>query len=195
MAITTEQIKELRDRTGISIMQCKKALEETSGVMEQAVVVLRKQGAKSAEKKSDRTLGAGTVASYIHAGGNVGSMVELSCETDFVSKNEDFQKLAYDIAMHVAALNPEYLKIEDVPEEAKTKVKEVFEKEVEGKPEEMKEKILSGKLDAYFKEKALLSQPFVKNPELTIHDLVQGAIQKFGEKTELTRFVRFSTSG
>jgi len=163
--------------------------------MEQAVVVLRKQGAKSAEKKSDRTLGAGTVASYIHAGGNVGSMVELSCETDFVSKNEDFQKLAYDIAMHVAALNPEYLKIEDVPEEAKTKVKEVFEKEVEGKPEEMKEKILSGKLDAYFKEKALLSQPFVKNPELTIHDLVQGAIQKFGEKTELTRFVRFSTSG
>ncbi len=190
--INIEQVKRLRDETGISVMQCQKALEETAGDFEKAVIVLRKKGAEVAAKKSDRNLGAGAVASYIHAGGNVGSMVELFCETDFVSGNEEFKKIAYDIAMHVAASNPEYLSVNDITENDKEKAKEVFLKEVEGKPEEMKEKILSGKLDAYFGERVLLNQPFIKNSEQTIKNLIDGATQKFGERVEIGRFVRFS---
>jgi elongation factor Ts len=190
--ISTEDIKKLRDASGISVMQCRKALEEAGGDYDKAVVILKKKGAEVAAKKSDRTLASGTVASYIHATGAVGSMVELFCETDFVSGNDEFKKLAYDIAMHVAALNPEFLKSDDITKEAKDMAKEVFAKEVEGKPEAMKEKILSGKLDAYFKERVLLEQPFIKNPEMTIKGLVDGAVQKFGERIELGRFVRFS---
>jgi len=191
MAITTEQVKELRDKTNISVMQCKKALEEAGGDMEKAIIILQKKGSEIAAKKGDRVLGAARIASYIHSSGLVGAMVEIACETDFVSKNEDFGKLAYDIAMHIAAQSPSYLKIEDITDAAKEKVKEVFLPEVEGKPEELKEKILKGKLDAYFKEKVLLEQEFIKNPDLTIAKLLEGAIQKFGEKTEIVRFVRF----
>jgi len=190
--ITTEQIKELRDATGISVMQCKKALEETGGDMEKALIALRKKGGDLAAKKADRTLGAGTVASYIHSNGTVGSMVILSCETDFVAKNQEFKALAYDIAMHVAALNPEYLKSEEIPEESKTKAMEVFASEVSGKPAAIKEKILQGKLAAYFGEKTLLEQQFIKNPELTVKGLVDSGVQKFGEKIEVTKFARFS---
>ncbi len=191
MAITTEQIKELRDMTGISVMQCKKALEEAGGDMEKAVIILRKQGAVAAAKKGDRTLGAGIIASYVHSNGKLGVMVELGCETDFVSGNPEFKTLAYDIAMHIAASNPEFLKKEEINEEVKQKATEVFAKEVEGKPEEMKAQILQGKLDAYFKDKVLLEQPFIKNPDVTVGELINGAVQKFGEKTEITRFVRF----
>ena len=172
-------------------MQCKKALEEAGGDMEKAIIILQKKGSEIAAKKGDRVLGAARIASYIHSSGLVGAMVEIACETDFVSKNEDFGKLAYDIAMHIAAQSPSYLKIEDITDAAKEKVKEVFLPEVEGKPEELKEKILKGKLDAYFKEKVLLEQEFIKNPDLTIAKLLEGAIQKFGEKTEIVRFVRF----
>jgi elongation factor Ts len=191
MTITTEQVKELRDKTSISVMQCKKALEEANGDMDKAMVILSKKGAELAAKKGDRTLGASIIASYIHASGTAGAMVELACETDFVSKNEDFKAMARDIAMHVTAQKPKFLKVEDISEEAILIAKEVFLPEVEGKPEDLKEKILKGKLDAYFKEQVLLEQEFIKNPELTISKLLETAIQKFGEKTEIVRFVRF----
>lgn len=187
-----EQVKELRDKTGISIMQCKKALEEAGGSMEKALIILQKKGAEIAAKKSDRNLGAGVVSSYIHSGGSVGAMVEFLCETDFVSGNEEFRKVAYDIAMQIAATNPKYLSIDSITNEDKEKAKEVFMKEVEGKPEEMKEKILEGKLSAYFKEQVLLDQTFIKNPDQTIKDLVDGANQKFGERIEIGNFTRFS---
>lgn len=192
--ITTEQIKELRDQTGISVMQCKKALEEAAGDMDKALIILRKKSKDSASKKADREFGAGIVQSYIH-GGAVGAMVELVCETDFVSKNEEFINLARDIAMQVAATSPEYLKTEDIDEESRAKAAEVFEQEVQGKPENLKTQILEGKLAAYFKDKVLLEQEYIKNPEITINDLIQGAIQKFGEKVEVARYVRFSVLG
>lgn len=190
--ITTEQIKELRDKTGVSVMQCKKALEESGGDMDKAFIILRKKGSDIASKKSDRVLGSGRIASYVHGNGNVGSLVELSSETDFVSKNDEFYSLAHDIAMQVVATNPAYLKKEDVTEEEKKKTLEVFEKEVIGKPAEIKEKILQGKLDSYLAEKILLEQPFVKDGNLKIKNLIESAIQKFGEKIEITRFVRFN---
>jgi len=192
MEITTEQIKALRDQTGISVMQCKKALEEAGGDMEKAKIILQRKGADIAAKKGDRSLGAGVVASYIHANGSVGSLVELYCETDFVSNNDEFKALARDIAMQVAATKPEFLKRENISEEAKAAALEVLQKEVEGKPEEMKAKILEGKLGSYFEDKVLMEQPFIKNGDLTIEQLISNAVQKFGEKTEIGRFVYFS---
>lgn len=193
--ISTELIKQLRDATGISVMQCKKALEEAKGDTEKALIILRKKGADIASKKADRTLGAGTLASYVHGNAQVGAMVELLSETDFVAKNEEFRIMAYDIAMHVAASNPTYLKMEDITEEEKARAREVFEKELVGKPEAMKEKIMQGKLDSYFGEKVLLEQPFIKNPDIKVKDLIQSGIQKFGEKVEVARFSRLSISG
>ena len=194
MKITTELIKELRDKTGISVMQCKKALEEAEGNIEKAIMLLQKKSAGIAEKKGGRTLGAGVVESYIHATHTVGTMVELPCETDFVAKNDEFKKLARDIAMHVTATNPQFLKADDIDEHSKTLATEMFEKEVVGKPKEMKDKILEGKLSAYWSETILLEQAFIKNPEVTITNLIQGADQKFGEKIEIGRFVRYSVS-
>lgn len=188
--ITTELIKELRDTTGLSIMQCKKALEETAGDMGKAIVLLQKKGAGIAAKKADRSLGAGTVAAYIHSNGNIGSLVELVCETDFVSNNAEYKTLAYNIAMHVAATNPLYLRMTDIPANVRTQAEEVFVKEVEGKPADMKAKILEGKLNAYFKDKVLLDQPYIKNPEVTINGLIESFIQKFGERIEIGRFTR-----
>ncbi len=192
--ITTAQIKELRDETGLSIMQCRKALEEAGGDKEKAKILLQKKGGELAAKKGDRTLGSGTVATYMHASGAIGVMVELSCETDFVAKNPEFQAIARDIAMQVAATNPSFLKREDISEADRTKVAETFKSEVEGKPKDMQEKILAGKVDSYFADKVLLEQPFIKNPDQKIVDLVNGAIQKFGERTEIRRFERFAVS-
>ncbi|HRH22893.1 MAG TPA: elongation factor Ts [Candidatus Paceibacterota bacterium] len=189
--VTTDIIKELRDRTGVSVMQCKKALEEAGGDMEKAIVILQKKGADSAAKKLDRTLGAGVIQAYVHSTGTAGALVELACETDFVSKNPEFKALAYDIAMHIVASRPQFLKKEDINEDARRVAEEVFAEEVQGKPEAMKAKILEGKLAAYFSERILLEQPFIKNPEVTIGALVGSAVQKFGEKVELVRFVRF----
>lgn len=198
MAITTEQVKELREKTGISIIQCKKALEEAEGDMEKAIIILQKKSGAVADKKSGRNLKAGTVQSYIHNSGNVGAMVLLSSETDFVAKNEEFIKLAYDIAMHITASNPKFTTEEDITEEEVNKAKEVFEKEVDlsagkagGKPEKMKEQILKGKIDSYFKDKVLLKQQFIKNPNNTIEDLIKGAVQKFGERIQISEFARF----
>ncbi len=190
--ITTELIKELRDKTGVSIMQCKKALEETGGDMAKALVVLHKKSGEIAAKKGDRELASGAIGSYLHASGTVGSMVILQSETDFVSKNEEFRTLARDIAMHVAASNPTYLRSTDIPEDARATAREVFAKEAEGKPADMVEKIIEGKLQAYFKEKVLLEQPFIKNPEMTIQGLIDQAVQKFGERVEVAQFVRLS---
>lgn len=190
--ITTEQIKELRDKTGVSVMQCKKALEEAGGAMDKALIILRKKGSDIASKKSDRTLGSGRIASYIHGNGSVGSIIELRSETDFVSNNEEFFALAHNIAMQVAASNPTYLKAGDVTDEEKSKILEVLEKEVEDKPDNIKDKILKGKLDSYLADKILLEQPFIKDGNMKIKDLIETAIQKFGEKIEVARFARFS---
>lgn len=192
MEITTQQIKDLRDATGVSVMQCKKALEEAGGDLEKAKIILRKISKQSADKKSARTLGSGVVVSYIHGNDSVGTMLELLCETDFVAKNEEFKAVARDIAMHITALAPEYLKMEDIKEEDKVSAKELFEKDLGDKPKEMRDKILEGKLTAYFGEKVLLEQAFIKNPEVKISSLVEQATQKFGERTEIGRFVRFS---
>lgn len=188
--ITTEQIKELRDNTGLSIMQCKKALEEAEGDISKATIILQKKGAGIAAKKADRNLGAGRVVSYVHSTGNIASLVELLCETDFVAKNEEFGILAYNIAMQIVATNPLYLRMSDIPEGTRKEAEEVFAKEVEGKPAEMKVKILEGKLNAYFKDKVLLEQEYIKNPELTVNNLLESFIQKFGERTEIGRFTR-----
>lgn len=192
MEITTDIIKALRDETGVSVMQCKKALEEAGGDVEKAKVILRKASAAIASKKADRELGAGIAAAYTHAGGAVIGAVVLSCETDFVSKNEEFGKLAYDIAMHIAAMNPQFRTRDDVKESDIRAAKEVFEKEAENVPENVREKAVQGKLDSYLKERVLLEQPFVKDPSVTIKDLLDQAVQKFGEKTEVTKFVRLS---
>ncbi|MEK7480084.1 MAG: elongation factor Ts [Patescibacteria group bacterium] len=192
MAITTETIKSLREQTGVSVMQCKKALEEAGGDMEKAKVILRKQSSAIASKKSDRTLGAGIVAAYTHAGGSVVGAVVLACETDFVSKNEEFGKLAYDIAMHVAAMNPQFRTRDDVKEEDLTAARAVFEKEAAVIPEQIRAKAIEGKIDAYLREKILLEQPFVKDPSQTIRGLIDSAVQKFGEKVEVVRFERLS---
>ncbi len=194
MEITTETIKELRDQTGISVMQCKKALEEAKGDMEKAVMILKKKSGEIASKKAGRSLGSGTIVAYIHAGGSVGSMIELACETDFVAKNEEFKQLAYDIAMHAAATNPEFISPDDISPEDKNKAMEMFKKEVaeSDKPKEIKKKMLEGKLSSYFNERTLLEQSFVKNPDVTIKGLLESAVQKFGERTEITNFTRFS---
>lgn len=189
--ITTEQIKELRDRTGISVIQCKKALEEAGGDTEKALIILRKKSGEIAAKKSDRTFGSGTVQAYIHSNGTVGTIVELLSETDFVSGNEEFKSLARDIAMHITASNPTFIKAENIDEETRRKAKEVFAEEVKGKPADIQEKILAGKLDAYFSEQVLLNQPFIKNPDINVGTLIQNAVQKFGEKIEVARFNRF----
>ncbi len=190
--ITTEQIKQLRDQTGISVMQCKKALEEAGGDIEKALIILRKKSGEIAAKKGDRELASGAIGSYLHNNGTIGAMVILRSETDFVSKNEEFRKLAYDIAMHVAASNPLYLKVEDIPDDTKSKARQVFEKEAEGKPKEMIEKIVEGKLKSYFQDKILLEQPFIKNPEVTIAGLIEQAVQKFGERISISSFTRLS---
>lgn len=192
MEITSAQLKELRDLTGISVMQCKKALEEAGGDMDKAKILLQKKGGEIAAKKSDRELGAGTIGSYVHSTGEVAALVHLSCETDFVSKNPDFVTLAKDIAMHVAAQNPPYINRNEVDAVAMEKAKEVFAAEVQGKPAEMQEKILAGKLDAYFKDRILLEQPFIKNPEVTIGTLISNGIQKFGENIVISKVVRLS---
>jgi elongation factor Ts len=189
--ITTEQIKELRDKTGISIMQCKKALDESKGDFEKALVILRNKSGEFAAKKVDRTFKSGTIQAYVHSNGNVAAMVELDCETDFVASNEEFKALARDIAMHVVALDPKFLKKEDITEADKKVAREVFENEVKGKPDAVRKTILEGKLRAYFAEMVLMDQPFVKDGSVKVQSLVDQASQKFGEKVAVTRFVRF----
>lgn len=191
MDISTDIVKQLRDRTGISVMQCRKALEEAEGDIDKAEVILRKRSAGAAEKKADRELGAGAIGSYMH-GAEIGAMVLLSCETDFVARNEEFPVLAREIAMQVAATNPTYLNDEEIGEEARTAAMAVFTAEVADKPAEMQEKILAGKMQSYFRDMVLMEQPFIKDESKTIRDLIAEASQKFGERVEVTKFARFS---
>lgn len=192
MEISSAVIKELRDQTGISVMQCKKALEEAGGDKEKALIILKQKRKEAADKKLDRALGAGTVGVYVHNTNEVASMVLLASETDFVSKNEEFVSLAREIAMHIAAQDPKFISREEVGEEAMKKAREVFMDDVKDKPADMQEKIMEGKLNAYFKESILLEQPFIKNPDTTIGEMINGAIQKFGEKISIVEFKRLA---
>ncbi len=177
--------------TGVSVMQCKKALEEAGGDLSKATVLLKKRSVASAEKSANRSLGAGAIGSYVHDGG-IGAMVLLSCETDFVAKNPEFIALAREIAMQVAATDPRYCTTDEIPSEAKDTAAAVFEKEVADKPKVMQAKILEGKLASYFRDQVLLEQPFIKDETKTVRDLLNEATQKFGERVEISRFARLS---
>lgn len=192
MEITSTMLKELRDQTGISVMQCKKALEEAGGDMEKAIIILKKKRSEAADKKSDRELGAGSIGSYIHNTNEVAALVLLACETDFVSKNQEFVALARDIAMHVAATNPTYIHKSEIDPVTLEKAAEVFAAEIGDKPAEMREKILAGKMDSYFKEQILMEQSFIKNPDTTIGEMINGAVQKFGENVVIAKVSRLS---
>lgn len=192
MEISSTHIKELRDATGISVMQCKKALEEAQGDMEKALIILRKKGAEAASKKADRALGAGAVGAYVHNTHEVAALVTLSCETDFVAKNEEFIALARDIAMQVAATKPRFISRDEITPADTAKAEEVFTEEVKDKPADLKEKILKGKLDSYFKEQVLLEQEYIKDPTRTVGELISGAIQKFGENIVVHSMSRLS---
>ena len=190
---TLEQIKNLREKTGAGIVEVKKALEESGGDETKAVEILRKRGQEKAMKKSARSAHEGVIASYVHSNRKVAAMVELLCETDFVALNKDFQNLAQDIAMHITALSPKYLKPEDVPEEIIAKEREIWTEQLknEGKNEQMIPKILIGKEKKFREESALLTQPFVKNPEQTVADLITENINKIGENIQIGKFCRF----
>lgn len=194
MSITPEEIKALRVRTGLSVMECKNALEQTEGDVEKALIVLRKKSSAAAAKKSERTLGAGIVQAYVHASLDVGSLVLLSCETDFVSKNTEFIELARNIAMHATATNPQFVSRAQVKEEDVVKAKQLFAEEAKDKPEAMRDSIVEGKLNSFLQEKVLLEQPYIKNPELTIQNLIEQATQKFGERIEISEYTRFSVN-
>lgn len=194
--ITTNQIKSLRDLTGVSVMQCKKALEEADGDMAKALLVLKKKSSDISAKKGERTLSAGAVSAYIHNNGNVGAIILLSTETDFVAKNEEFKALAYDIAMQVTATNPEYISADDIDEKTMANVRAMLLKDMAqvNKDEAIKEEILAGKMSAYFKDKILLEQSFIKDDNQTIRNLIDKAVQKFGERIEVSQISRFSSN-
>lgn len=193
MEITASMVKELREKTGAGMMDCKKALAEANGNMEKAVEVLRERGIASASKKSGRIAAEGLVESYIHSNGRIGVLVEVNCETDFVAKTDEFHSFVRDIAMHIAATNPKYLRREEVSLEEVEKEKEILKQQAlnEGKPEKIIEKMVEGRLDKFYKEICLLEQPFVKDPDKTIDVLVKEKIAKIGENINIRRFVRY----
>ena len=194
MNTSLDQIKELREATGVSMMSCKKALEEANGDMQKAIELLRKKGEAKAMERSDKSTGQGIVASYIHGNNRLGVMVQLGCETDFVAKNEDFQLLAKDICMHIAATNPLTLTAEEVSDDMVAKEREIWREQLlnEGKKEAMLDNILVGKEKKFREESALLKQPFVKNPEITVEQLLSQAVVKMGENIKVVKFARFS---
>jgi elongation factor Ts len=191
--ITAALVKDLRERTGAGMMECKKALVATNGDMGEAEVWLRKQGIAGAAKKASRATKQGLIGSYIHAGGQLGVMVEVNCESDFVARTEDFKELVHDIAMHVAAADPKYLRREDIPADVLEKEKEIARDRArnEGKPEKVLDRIVEGRLTKFYEEVCLLEQPFVKEATLTIEQLVKTKIAKLGENISIARFIRF----
>jgi elongation factor Ts len=197
MAITAAMVKELRDKTGAGMMDCKKALAETGGDIEKAIDYLRQKGLSDAAKRSGRTASEGLIASYIHPGGKIGVLLEVNCESDFVARTEDFQALVKDVAMHVAAANPQYLRREDVPDEVIAREKRIYEAQARegGKPERIIERIVQGKLEKFFQEVCLLEQPFVKDPDMTIGQLIASQIAKLGENIVVRRFQRYQLGG
>lgn len=188
-----KKIKNLREKTGAGIVEIKKALQASGGNEEKAITILRKKGQEKAVKKSERSAKEGTVTSYVHLNGKVGAMVKLYCETDFVARNSEFKELARDLAMHITAANPKYLKPEDVPQTEVEKEKEIWlaQLEQEGKPKNIIPKALEGKEKKFRQELALLTQPFVKNPDLTVGELVAEKIGKIGENIQVGEFSRF----
>ena len=191
--ISASMVKELRQMTGAGMMDFKRALQETNGDMDTAVELLREKGLAAAAKKAGRIAAEGIVDSYIHMGGKIGVLVEVNCETDFVAKTDEFKAFVRDIAMHIAAANPQYLSKEDVPEDVIAKEKEILKAQAlnEGKPEKIAEKIVEGRIENYFKEVCLLEQPFVKDPDKSIQDYVNEQIATIGEKISIRRFVRY----
>ncbi len=193
MNITSTMVKELRDKTGAGMMDCKEALAMSEGDFEKAIDVLRTKGMSAATKRSSKAVKDGAIASYIHMGGKIGVLVEVNCETDFVAKTEDFQALAKDLAMHVAASNPTYVRSDEISEAALEREKEIYRSQLieEKKPEKIWEKIIEGKLKKYFEEVCLLDQKFIKNTDITVGTLVSNMIAKTGENIVVRRFARF----
>jgi elongation factor Ts len=191
--ISAAMVKELREKTGSGMMDCKEALQECGGDIEKALDYLRKKGLATAAKRSGRSLSEGQVGAYIHTGGKIGVLVEINCETDFVARNEDFQEFVKNIAMHIAATSPVSIRAEDVPQEILEREKEIYRAQAleMGKPENMLNKIADGKLNKFYKDNCLLNQQYVRNPDLTIQDLLNEMIAKIGENITIKRFVRF----
>jgi elongation factor Ts len=192
--ISAKDVKELRDRTGAGMMECKGALSEAGGDMERAIDILRAKGAAKAAKRAERETKEGAVGSYIHMGGKIGVLVELGCETDFVARNDEFQKLVRDIAMHIAAANPVAVRREDFDADLVERERGVYREQMKesGKPEHIWDKIVDGKIEKFYAEQALLEQPFVKDPDITVGELITRASAKTGEKLEVRRFARFA---
>ena len=193
MAITAGMVKELRDKTGAGMMDCKAALEESGGDLEKAIEILRKKGVASAGKRAGRATKDGMIGHYIHLGGKVGVLVEVNCETDFVARTEDFQVLAKELAMHIAAASPTYVKREDIPADVIEKEKEIYRAQFagSGKPDHVIDKIADGKLESFYAQVCLLDQPSVRDPDVTIKQMVANASAKTGENITISRFVRF----
>ncbi len=193
MSLDLQAIKQLREMTGAGMVEAKTVLEEAKGDLDLAVKLLRERGLKAALKKEGRTTHEGYIGSYVHSNGKVGVLVELLCETDFVARNEEFRVLARDIALHIAASQPRYIRPEDVPADVLAAEREVYAKQMEGenKPKEILDKIIEGKLSKFYEDTCLLKQRFVKDEDRTITDLLNGAIQKIGEKVEIGKFMRF----
>jgi elongation factor Ts len=193
MSITTAMVKELREKTGVGIMDCKEALTATNGSIEEAQDYLRKKGLQAAAKRAERSTREGSVGSYIHGGGRLGVMVEVNCETDFVARTDDFQELVHDLAMQVAASNPLYPTRDDVPEETVAKERQILEEQAQasGRPAQAIAKMVEGRLNKYFQEVCLVDQLFVKDPSMSVGDLITAKIAKTGENITVSRFVRF----
>jgi elongation factor Ts len=193
MNISAQQVKELREKTSAPMMDCRKALEEAKGNIEEAIIVLRKKGIATAAKKASRATSEGAVTSYIHAGGKIGVLLEINCESDFVARNEHFQEMVKDIAMHIAATDPKFIRKEDVTPEAFEKEKDIYRAQAAatGKPAPVVEKIVEGKMSKFYEEVCLLNQPFVKDPAITIEQLIATTVGKLGENIAVRRFARF----
>jgi len=193
MEVNASVVKELREKTGAGVMDCKKALAESSGDLEKAVDYLRQKGLAAAAKKMSRVAAEGLVGAYIHAGGKIGVMVELNCETDFVARTPEFQALLKDIAMQVAAASPRYVRREDVPADEIERERAIYRTQVleQGKPEKIVDKIVEGKLDRFYSEICLLEQAFIKDPDRKVADLLQGAVARLGENIQVRRFMRY----
>ena len=191
-AITAQTVQALREKTNAGMMDCKKALTEAEGDLEKAETILRKKGIAKAGSKADRQTKEGVVASYIHMAGRVGVLIEVNCETDFVAKNDSFRELVKDISLHIAAANPKFLRREDVPADLIAKERDIAADQVKGKPANIVEKIVDGKIDKIFSEQCLLEQAFIKNPDVTVGDLVKSKISELGENLVVRRFVRYA---
>jgi len=192
MSISAELVKELREKTGVGFMECKSALTESNGDIEAAITILRKRGLASLAKKSGRETKDGLIGSYVH-NGKIGVMVEVNCETDFVARNPDFQMLTKDLAMHIAASDPRFVRKEDVTEDVLAKDREIYAEQARstGKPANVVEKMIEGRMSKYFTEVCLLEQPFVKDPSVTVRDYIASHIQKIGENIQVRRFIRY----